>query len=94
MAKASSEGDEQTLLADGPAEEPSAPSDPRARPQLSRGSALGRYLVLERVGVGGMGEVYAAYDPELDRKVAIKLLRAQRGAGSTSTSGATRRASR
>jgi eukaryotic-like serine/threonine-protein kinase len=36
---------------------------------------LGRYLVLHRVGSGGMGVVYAAYDPELDRKVAIKLLR-------------------
>ena len=40
-----------------------------------RGSALGRYLVLERLGVGGMGVVYAAYDPDLDRKVAVKLVR-------------------
>src|SRR5262249_22960838 len=42
---------------------------------LDRGSRIGRYLVLSLVGRGGMGEVYAAYDPELDRRVAIKLMR-------------------
>jgi tetratricopeptide (TPR) repeat protein/predicted Ser/Thr protein kinase len=36
---------------------------------------IGRYLVLGRLGAGGMGVVYAAFDPELDRKVAIKLIR-------------------
>ncbi|HWB74464.1 MAG TPA: serine/threonine-protein kinase, partial [Nannocystaceae bacterium] len=36
---------------------------------------LGRYVVLDTLGAGGMGEVVAAYDPELDRKVAIKALR-------------------
>jgi serine/threonine protein kinase/tetratricopeptide (TPR) repeat protein len=44
---------------------------------LAKGAVIGRYLVLGLVGRGGMGEVYAAYDPELDRKVAVKLLRGQ-----------------
>lgn len=49
--------------------------DEPARPVLERGDTVGRYVVLERVGAGGMGMVYAAYDPELDRKVALKLVR-------------------
>ena len=35
---------------------------------------LGRYMVIKRLGAGGMGVVYKAYDPDLDRKVAVKLL--------------------
>ncbi|MCH9684727.1 MAG: serine/threonine protein kinase, partial [Deltaproteobacteria bacterium] len=44
--------------------------------RLSPGASLGRYVVLDRLGSGGMGVVYAAYDQTLDRKVAIKLLHA------------------
>ncbi|MBL4687931.1 MAG: serine/threonine protein kinase [Nannocystaceae bacterium] len=36
---------------------------------------IGRFVVDRRIGSGAMGIVYAAYDPELDRRVALKLLR-------------------
>src|SRR5436190_13668397 len=41
---------------------------------LAPGTRLGRYEIISAIGAGGMGEVYAARDTELDRKVAIKLL--------------------
>ncbi|MEM6293046.1 MAG: tetratricopeptide repeat protein [Myxococcota bacterium] len=46
----------------------------KVAPRLAEGDKVGRYVILNKVGAGGMGVVYAAYDPELDRKVAIKLL--------------------
>ena len=42
--------------------------------RFAHGDRIGRYLVTGRLGAGGMGEVYAAHDPELDRPVAIKVL--------------------
>jgi tetratricopeptide (TPR) repeat protein/predicted Ser/Thr protein kinase len=43
--------------------------------RLPRGYSIGRYTVLDFIGAGGMSFVYAAYDPNLDRRVAIKVLR-------------------
>ncbi|MES1208246.1 MAG: serine/threonine-protein kinase, partial [Pseudomonadota bacterium] len=60
---------------------PNPPPPDSGQATLARGSAIGRYVVLGLVGRGGMGEVYAAYDPELDRKVAVKLLRVKPGNG-------------
>lgn len=42
---------------------------------LPSGTRVGRYLVIGHIGSGGLGDVYAAFDSELDRKVAIKILR-------------------
>lgn len=46
-----------------------------ARPSSTEPGRIGRYVVIKRIGAGGMGVVYAAYDDKLDRKVAVKLLR-------------------
>src|SRR5438093_7054550 len=41
--------------------------------QLSPGSQLGPYQILDLLGAGGMGQVYKAFDPRLHREIAIKI---------------------
>jgi eukaryotic-like serine/threonine-protein kinase len=42
--------------------------------ELRSGEKVGRHIVIDRLGAGGMGTVYAAYDTTLERKIALKFL--------------------
>ncbi|MCA9663247.1 MAG: hypothetical protein KC486_33255, partial [Myxococcales bacterium] len=75
LASASSSGMGPSELADTTAQVERAPTL-----DLRRGAAtLGRYVLLEELGAGGMGVVYTAFDPELDRKIALKVVQAAAG---------------
>ncbi|MDP1829503.1 MAG: serine/threonine-protein kinase [Archangium sp.] len=66
--------------------EDTAEADPgRLTEHLQRGASLGRYVVIDVLGRGGMSVVYAAFDPELNRRVAIKLVRPDLEGGAEAT---------
>jgi predicted Ser/Thr protein kinase len=61
------------------------PNVPQARDDessgLTIGSQVGPYVVVDRIGRGGMGEVFLARDPRLDRPVALKCVLSRQSAG-------------
>jgi tetratricopeptide (TPR) repeat protein len=61
--------DDRTVPADDSA-------GPRPAPAPRAGDRLGRYVLGDCIGQGGMGSVWAAHDPELGREIAIKVVRA------------------
>ena len=54
-------------------------SAPQINVPLGTGTKVGKFVLEERLGAGAMGVVYAARDPELDRRVAIKLIKSRHG---------------
>lgn len=65
-----------TLRHDSASEVPATATTQPDAPNVSR---IGRFVIIAVVGQGGMGVVYSAYDPALNRRVAIKVLRAPPG---------------
>jgi serine/threonine protein kinase/ABC-type branched-subunit amino acid transport system substrate-binding protein len=59
----------------GARREPESGAAAKKSALVAPGDAVGRYVVRRLLGAGGMGAVYEAHDPQLDRAVAVKLLR-------------------
>jgi serine/threonine protein kinase/tetratricopeptide (TPR) repeat protein len=65
---------DDTMVSGPQARQTTRPSSREPKPDSEMPTTIGRYIVLGRLGAGAMGEVLAAYDPRLDRKVAVKRI--------------------
>jgi eukaryotic-like serine/threonine-protein kinase len=78
-ARTDADGDDEPVSGEEtralPADELPSGSPERSVESLVAGDLVGRYLVLEDLARGGMSIVYVAYDPQLDRRVALKVMR-------------------
>ncbi|MCI0661168.1 MAG: serine/threonine protein kinase, partial [Acidobacteria bacterium] len=72
-----SSGDHTERVLEDTAREVFAPTRTAEKPASIIGQQLGHYLLLSRIGAGGMGEVYLAQDTRLRRKIALKILPAK-----------------
>ncbi|HWB74392.1 MAG TPA: serine/threonine-protein kinase, partial [Nannocystaceae bacterium] len=77
MTSGSASDQTERTIVEGPA------SEPAARDADDVGPEIGRYLVIDEIGAGGMGRVFRAYDPKLGREVALKRLRLRAHGGET-----------